>query len=215
MAEEILEQRIGQYNESELTLKYANKVKKELENLGLKVRITRDGTETKENFNVYTVYNENGRVNMVGDSKGKYVFSIHLNSINERNSISGVEIYTVPSLNLKMAEAFAANIVKYGNTTYSNLDATYMKAKGVYVRTFKDWEIEDAVNDARKGKYSPYTITENTPYLYMLRETGGIATGAYVDGRNKTYGTNKYCNSNIRGRSVFVRIRIYKSRCKP
>lgn len=206
----ILEQKIGKYNEAELTLKYANKVKKELENLGLKVRITRDGTETKENFNVYTVYNEDGRVNIVGDSKAKYVFSIHLNSITERNSISGVEVYTVPKLNLKIAEAFATNIVKYGNTTYSNLDATYMKAKGVYVRTFKDWEIEDAVNDARKGKYTPYTITENTPYLYMLRETGGIATGAYVDGRNKIYGTNKYYNSNVRSRSILVRTRIYK-----
>ncbi len=205
-----MEQRTGKYNESELTLKYAEKVKSELEKLGLKVGMTRDGTEDKETYGVYTVYNGNGRVNIVGDSKAKYVFSIHLNSINERNSISGVEVYTVPKLNLKIAEAFAANIVKYGNTTYSNLDATYMKAKGVYVRTFKGWEIEDAVNDARKGNYAPYTITENTPYLYMLRETGGIATGAYVDGRNKSYGTNKYCNSNIRGRSVFVRIRIYK-----
>ena len=40
-------------------------------------------------------------------------------------------------------------------------------------------------------------MTTDTPYLYMLRETGGIATGAYVDGRNKSFGTNKYYNSNI------------------
>jgi len=31
----------------------------------------------------------------------------------------------------------------------------------------------------------------------MLRETGGIATGAYVDGRNKSYGKNLYYNSNV------------------
>ncbi len=31
----------------------------------------------------------------------------------------------------------------------------------------------------------------------MLRETGGIATGAYIDGRNKEYGKNNYYNSNI------------------
>lgn len=31
----------------------------------------------------------------------------------------------------------------------------------------------------------------------MLRETGGIATGAYVDGRNPKYGINKYYNSNV------------------
>ena len=31
----------------------------------------------------------------------------------------------------------------------------------------------------------------------MLRETGGIATGAYVDGRNSKYGKNLFYNSNI------------------
>lgn len=72
-----------------------------------------------------------------------------------------------------------------------------MLADGVYVRTFKDWEIEDSENDAKKGGYKPYTITEYTPYLYMLRETGGIATGAYVDGRNKEYGKNEYVDSNV------------------
>jgi len=100
-------------------------------------------------------------------------------------------------MNLDLAKAFAKNIVKYGNSTYSDLEATYREADGIYVRTFKDWEKEEAKEDARKGGYKPYTITDYTPYLYMLRETGGIATGAYVDGRNKNYGTNKYCNSNV------------------
>ena len=31
----------------------------------------------------------------------------------------------------------------------------------------------------------------------MIRETGGIATNAYVYGRNTSYGKNKYYNSNI------------------
>ncbi len=47
------------------------------------------------------------------------------------------------------------------------------------------------------GGFEPYKITDTTPYLYMLRETGGIATGAYIDGRNKAIGVNKYYNSNI------------------
>lgn len=192
-----MEQKIGRYNESELTLRYASKVKTELEKLGLKVKITRDGTEDKETFGVYTVYDEDGRVNIVGDSKAKYVFSIHLNSIDQANSISGVEIYAPTRMNLKIAKAFADNIVKYGNTTYSNLEANYMEADGVYVRTFKDWEIESSKREAVQGGYKAYDIKEYTPYLYMLRETGGIATGAYVDGRNKIYGINKYCNSNV------------------
>ena len=66
------------YYEANLTLEYANMIKKELEKLGLKVQITRDGTEDKETFGVYSVYDENGRVNIVGKSKAKYVFSVHL-----------------------------------------------------------------------------------------------------------------------------------------
>ena len=185
------------YHEADLTLEYANMIKKELEKLGLKVGITRDGTENKETFGVYSVYDEDGRVNVVGKSKAKYVFSIHLNSIEIPNSQSGVEIYAPTKIDLGFAKSFADNIVRYANTTYSDLDANYEMAQGVYVRTFKDWEIEDSENDARAGGYEPYTITADTPYLYMLRETGGIATGAYVDGRNKNYGKNLYVNSNI------------------
>ena len=46
----------GNYREADLALKCAMQVKKELEKLGLKVRITRDGTEGKE-YNTRTVYN--------------------------------------------------------------------------------------------------------------------------------------------------------------
>lgn len=86
-------------------------------------------------------------------------------------------------MELSLAKEFAANIVKYGKTAYSDLDANYKVSDGVYVRTFKDWEIEESVTEANKNGYKPYIIREYTPYLYMLRETGGIATGAYIDGR--------------------------------
>ena len=73
----------------------------------------------------------------------------------------------------------------------------YKKENGVYVRTYTESQIADSANDAKRKGYEPYNITENTPYLYMIRETGGIATGAYVDGRNKSYGKNLYWDSNI------------------
>ena len=47
------------------------------------------------------------------------------------------------------------------------------------------------------NKYEPYNITTSTPFLYMIRECGGIATNAFVDGRNKVYGKNNFVNSNI------------------
>ena len=44
----------------------------------------------------------------------------------------------------------------------------------------------------------------------MLRETGGIVTGAYVDGRNKEFGKNKYYNSNIGVEAYLLELRLYK-----
>ena len=70
----------GGYEEADLTIEYAKKIKKELEKLGLKIKITRDGTEDKENFGTQTVYDEKGRVNIVRRCKSKvcisYLFSI-------------------------------------------------------------------------------------------------------------------------------------------
>ena len=40
----------------------------------------------------------------------------------------------------------------------------------------------------------------------MIRELGGIVTGAYVDGRNKTYGANEYYNSNIGIESYLIEL---------
>jgi len=134
---------------------------------------------------------------LFGDAKAKYVFSIHLNSIKDSNSLSGVEIYAPPKVELNLAKAFADNIVKYAKTQYSNLEVTYKQKEGVYVRTFRAWEIEENISEAEAAGYEPYNVTRETPYLYMIRETGGIATKAYVDGRNTSYGKNKYYNSNI------------------
>lgn len=134
---------------------------------------------------------------MCGDAKAKYVFSIHLNSIKDANSLSGVEIYAPPKVELSLAKSFADNIVKYAKTPYSNLEVTYKQKEGVYVRTFRAWEIEQSISEAEAAGYEPYNVTSETPYLYMIRETGGIATKAYVDGRNTSYGKNKYYNSNV------------------
>lgn len=44
----------------------------------------------------------------------------------------------------------------------------------------------------------------------MLRETGGIATKAYVDGRNPNYGKNMFYNSNIGVEAYLLELRIYE-----
>lgn len=77
---------------------------------------------------------------------------------------------------------------------------------GVYVRNFTNSDIAAFKSRAEKAKYEPYNITTSTPYLYIIRETGGISTNAFVDGRNKDYGTNKYYNSNTGLESYVVNL---------
>ena len=49
-----------------------------------------------------------------------------------------------------------------------------------------------------------YKITNNSNYLYMIRETGGMITGAYIDNRNKEIGNNPYYNSNVGSESYVI-----------
>ena len=64
------------------------------------------------------------------------------------------------------------------------------------MRNFTKSVIKDFENTANRKGYEPYNISLDTPYLYTIREVGGIATGAYVDGRNKDYSKNEYYDSN-------------------
>mgnify|MGYP001064823975 CR=1 FL=1 len=89
----------------------------------------------------------------------------------------------------------ANKIVTYTNLEYSN-NHSFKKGEGVYVRNFTQNVIDEYTNTANKKGYEPYQITLDTPYLYTIREVGGIATNAYVDGRNKSYSANQFYRSN-------------------
>lgn len=65
------------------------------------------------------------------------------------------------------------------------------------MRNFTSDEIDEANAEADELNYEQYNITEATSYFGIIRETGGIATNAYMDGRNTEYGSNKYYNSNV------------------
>ena len=50
----------------------------------------------------------------------------------------------------------------------------------------------------KKNNKKPYDVTVNSNYYYMIRETGGIMTGAYVDDRNEPkFPANPYYKSNV------------------
>lgn len=184
------------YFESDIVLKCAKNLKQRLESSGYKVYLTRDGSESKTEDMANNMYNENGRINKVQESHAKILISLHVNSNSKKLSKGGVEVYAPSNCNLDFAKLLADNIVKQANTSYSTF-SLYKQSDGVYVHNFSNAEILAFKSRAISGKYEPYNITKTTPYLYMIRETGGIATNAFVDGRNKNYGTNKYYNSNI------------------
>lgn len=181
-------------HESTLVLGISLDLKKELENLGYKVKLTRTG-DYDPGEKKMDPYSKGGRAVVPNDVKAKYLFSIHLNSDRFTVKKGGVEVYMPSNADTSLAKSLADNIVKYAGTNYSPKES-FRELDGVYMRPFLSAEINSMKEDANKDGYSMYTITDDTPYYYMLRETGGIITGAYVDGRNKDYSKNKYYDAN-------------------
>ncbi len=186
----------GDYTEAELVLKCGLDLKAKLENLGFKVFISRDGTESQNEDTANNMYDENGRINILNNSHAKILLSLHLNETNYSKKTGGVEVYAPCNCNLNFASKIAESIVNTANTHYSEFKI-FKVQDGVYVRNFNNADILAFNSKAKKNGYEPYNITTSTPYLYIIRETGGISTGAFVDGRNTSYGKNNYYNSNI------------------
>lgn len=181
------------YKESEIVLKYAKILKQKLEAQGYKVFLSRDGSESSTQ-DLSDVYAENGRINTIQESHSKILISLNIN--NAKSKTGGVEIYAPTMCDLQFAKSLADNIVKKANTSYSSAKL-FKKDKGVYVRNFTEYDILNFKGSAILYKYEPYPITKQTTYHYMIREVGGIITNAFVDGRNSSYGKNKYFDSNI------------------
>lgn len=176
------------YYESKLTLKISLLLKQELENLGLKVKLTRDDDTYLE------PYGEGGRALLPNYYKSKYSLSIHLNSSVGKMNYGGVEIYTPNDIKLDLANSLSNNIADI--VGYSK-KATDKIAQGVYYTYFTKNDIEKSNKEMKDKGMKPYNIKEGSPYMYMIREVGGIHTYAYIDGRNEYYGLNDYYNSNI------------------
>lgn len=185
-------EKLNGHKEADITLDYAKDLKVKLEELGLKVKLTRDD-ENSSKYTYTNMYDEDGRISIGCKSKAKYMISFHVN--NGNNNLSGLEIYASPNSNLKFASLIADKINASGANSYSN-NTAFKKAEGVYVWTFTKAMIKDFEATANKKGYEPYNINIDTPYQYTIREVGGIATNAYADGRNTAYSPNKYYKSN-------------------
>lgn len=185
----------GDYVEADITLDYALSLKNKLEEKGYKIKLTREGKEDEKKITATSMYDEDGRINVAQESKAKLLISLHVN--NGSSSSSGIEVYAPSKSDLTFAKSIADNVVsKVDGIDYSE-NSQYKVQDGVYVKNFTKSLIEAFNLSLEKQEITPYDIKSDTPYLYTIREVGGIATNAYVDGRNSIYGKNKYINSNI------------------
>ena len=182
------------HNEEELTLELAMKVNEKLEASGLKVKLTREEGQLNKNEKL-AEYGVHGRAVIPYEVKAKYVFSIHFNS-NTYASVHGLEVYTADNINYDLAKTLVKNITEETGLQYSTNKISKVM-DGIYTRTFTESEIENSRQENEDKDKVPYDITTKSNYYYIIRETGGIITGAYVDNRNEEIKANPYVKSNI------------------
>lgn len=113
----------GDYTEAEIVLNCAIKLKSKLENLGLKVFLSRDTTSSPKEDTANNMYDENGRINVLNSSNAKLMLSLHINSNTYNKEKGGIEIYAPSNCNLDFASLLANNIVEKANTYYSKLSS--------------------------------------------------------------------------------------------
>lgn len=180
--------------ETDFTLDIAKLLKEDLTKKGFTVKLTRDEDTLKED-EWFEEYGKNGRAQISHEVYAKYLFSVHINS-STSSKVKGIEIYTPSDINYELAKAIAESIVDNTSLDYS-IQKTYKRFNGVYTHNFSESEINSSNEKAIEKGQTPYDITTKSNYLYMIRETGGIMTGAYVDDRNEKQQANDYYNSNI------------------
>ena len=171
-------------------LEYGKNLKEKLEEKGYKVKLTRNDENTAS-FTDKNMYDENGRITVSCESKAKYMISLHTND----EGGDGIEVYVPNNSDMSLAKKIADNLYNGTDLEFST-NNLYKELDGVYLKNYNKDTINKSNANMKKQGMEPYNLTTNTPRLYTIREVGGIATNAYVDGRNTAYSANKYFNSN-------------------
>lgn len=184
-----------EYTESNITMKISSQIAKKLKEKGLKVKLTRTKNSLEED-EYFQEYEPHGRALIPYEVHAKYLLSIHVNS-SESSRVNGVELYTANNINYNFSTKLIKDILDTNLIEASTKDIYKIK-DGIYTHNFTKEEIQENLEDYIQDGDNPYDITTNSNYLYMIRETGGIITGTYIDDRNKeTVGYNPYYKSNV------------------
>ncbi|MBQ6495141.1 MAG: N-acetylmuramoyl-L-alanine amidase [Bacilli bacterium] len=187
--------------EKDINMSIANKIKEKLEKENIKVKLTRTEKSLGDN-EYFEEYNDGGRAVIAREVNAKYLFSIEVNKSSNKNT-RGLEIYTATGINYDFVTQLVKNIKEKTNietspSTYNRIDY------GIYSHNFNNQEINQNMYYYKQKGYKAYNVTTNSNYMYMIRESGGIITGAYVDDSNPDkVGVNKYYKSNV-GTEAYV-----------
>ncbi len=196
------------YKEKDITMEYANILKEKLEKQKIKVKLTRTNDSLGDN-DYFDEYNDGGRAVIAREVNAKYLFSFELNK-NSNSNTKGLAIYTATNINYDLATKLVKNITEKTNITTSTSSYTRIDY-GIYSHNFTEREVSENMYYYDQRKYKRYNVTTNSNYMYMIRESGGIITGAYVDDSNpEKVGVNKYYKSNV-GTEAYVIILGYIS----
>jgi len=194
----------GKYYESDFTMAISNMVKENLEKELFKVKLTHEEGQYTKN-DIFDEYNEHGRAVIPNEVKSKYTFSIHINK-NIAKSVKGIEVYTPVNINYEFANSIATNLTKYTDLGYST-NKLYKMYNGVYSHNFTEYEVSSSIQGYDDKGYDHYDVSTKSNYYYMIRETGGFMTGAYIDDSNpEKVGVNPYYDSNVGNESYLLEL---------
>lgn len=191
------------YKETDFTMDIATKLKSKLEEYGFKVKLTYEKGQLSKNEKL-PEYGTHGRAVVPREVNAKYLFSVHLNS-SESASVSGLEVYTAKNINYDFAKLLVNNITTISGLGYSN-NRINRVSDSIYSRNFTQANIDSSMEEYQEKNMKPYDITTNSNYYYIIRETGGIVTGAYVDNRNSKIVGNPYVLSNVGTESYLLEL---------
>jgi N-acetylmuramoyl-L-alanine amidase len=174
----------GGVRETDFLLPLTLKLKDYLEEGGMKVALTRDNEEFVD------AYGPDGRMARAGKTRAKYMLSLNISSLD-----GGLEIYAADGLDYELAKLLSDNIK--GATGLGNCGGNaYMREQNIFSRNFTARDIEETVAQNKEDGQIPYEPTIKSGYYYLIRESGGIVTGAYRDDRNGIGKSNPYCYTN-------------------
>lgn len=184
------------YTEFPFNHTIAMEVKRILTEKGYRVEVSHEDDSDPEG------YGPGGRAVKCNEVKAKYSLSIH-NNASVYEDFTGTEIYAPGNADYTFACLLSEKVVECASHEVSNndynIESFHQVEKGVWIRLYNEDDVietnTEAVSYGAKKPYENLTVMK-TNWYYMIREVGGVSTGAYTDGRHSGWPANPFWDSN-------------------